>query len=168
MTISFSDIVHYAPGISAIVATATFLVGIVAFIKTLMEYTQQNSMKRFEKFQEMRKRYKEDPVLREICTLLEDDSERLRDMPFKQKLIFLGFYEEIALMHNSGLLRPSIAHYMFGYYAIRCYQSKNFWNNLNRDSYYWAVFVNFAKRMEAIDDKIDDDTTPKELERFRF
>ena len=71
-------------------------------------------------------------------------------------------------MHNSGLLRTSVAHYMFGYYAIRCYQSKNFWNDVNRDSYYWAIFVNFARKMEAIEKTIVDGATPEQLERFKF
>jgi hypothetical protein len=165
---NFSDIVQNAAGISAIVASLSFLVGAVTLIKTRAEYIQQNSMKRFEKFQEMRKRFKEDDTLTEICFLLEEDSDKLRDdVHFKQKLDFLGFFEEVALMHNSGLLRTSIAHYMFGYYAIRCYQSEKFWSNVNRGSHYWALFGSFARKMEERE-KTFDGVAIKQLERFKF
>ena len=85
---SFSNVVQNAAGISAIVAALTLLVGVGTLAKTLAEYTNQNSMKRFEKFQEMRKRFKEDKHLQEICFLLEDDSPTLREVHFKQKKNF--------------------------------------------------------------------------------
>jgi hypothetical protein len=165
---SFTDIVQNAAGISATVATLTLLVGMVTLIKTLFEYTNQNSMKRFEKFQEMRKRFKEDTRFQEICFLLEDDSKQLQEVHFKDKRDFLGFFEEIALMHNSSLLKTQVAHYMFGYYAIRCYESENFWRGVNRNSYYWAIFCKFARDMKAIEETILDGATPGQLEQFRF
>jgi hypothetical protein len=167
---TFADLVQNAAGISAIVAALTFLIGIVAVIKTLAEYATQNSMKRFEKFQEMRKRFKDNPRFLHIYQLLDKGDDReLLTIDFKDKLEFLSYFEEIALMRNSGLLKTSVAHYMFGYYVIRCYKSDNFWNNkVMRESYYWSVFRKFAEEMEEIDRTIAHDKPSALAKRFTF
>jgi hypothetical protein len=100
----------------------------------------------------LRVRFKSDEKFRQICDLLEIDDPALREMPFKAKRDFLGFFEEIALMVNTGLMRKNVAHHMFGYYALRSSNSKNFWSDVNRESYYWAVFFHFVKQMEAIEE----------------
>jgi hypothetical protein len=41
-------------------------------------------------------------------------------------------------MRNSGLITDELALYMFGYYAILCKNSKNYWHMLNR--YYGRSF----------------------------
>lgn len=80
---------------------------------------------------------------------LKDD----KIISFRHKRSLVGFFEEIALMMNSGLLKPRIAHYMFGYYAIACWKSEAFWSNMNRDSIYWALFKDFAEKMQQIEEK---------------
>jgi len=37
------------------------------------------------------------------------------------------------------------------YYAIRCWESKYFWNNVNRDSIYWRLFKEFVIKMKKIE-----------------
>lgn len=81
----------------------------------------------------------------------EDPQSVLREYSPDEKRNFLGFFEEIALLSNSGLIRKEVAHYMFGYYAIRCWQSKNFWYNMERDSPYWFLFRKFAIDMQEIE-----------------
>jgi hypothetical protein len=164
---SFSDIVQNAAGISAIIATLTLFIGVVAFAKSVLEYVKQNSLKRFENFQEMRKRFR-DENFQEICYLLEEDDPKLLDLHYKQRRDFLGFYEEIALMHDSRLLKTPIAHYMFGYYAIRCYESVNFWHGLEKDSLYWSLFVRFAKQMKEIEDRFEKTKEAMLPNRFKF
>ena len=72
-------------------------------------------------------------------------------MPFNEKLDLLGFYEDLALMYKSGLIKKNVVHYMFGYYAIRCWESDNFWASVNRESKYWALFKWFALEMKALE-----------------
>jgi hypothetical protein len=120
-------------------------------IKAFLEYRNQGIQKRVERFLEMRKRLDENAQFKEICNLLEDKDPRLAEIPFKEKRDLLGFYEEIAIMLNSGIIRREVAHYMFGYYAIRCWESGDFWRNVRRESPYWAVFKNFALEMKHID-----------------
>jgi hypothetical protein len=71
--------------------------------------------------------------------------------PFKEKRDLLGFFEEIALMMNSGLIRNEVAHYMFGYYAIKCWESKYFWSTVYRESIYWSLFRDFVEQMKQIE-----------------
>jgi hypothetical protein len=138
-----------ARNVATIVGVA---IAALALVKGLYEYSQQGRQKRAEHFIAMRKRFKENAAFIELCDLLEDEDPKLAQMPFKQKRDFLGFFEEVAIMVNSRLLRPEVAHYMFGYYIIDCWRSDSFWQNLDRDSNYVSLFKNFALEMIAIED----------------
>ena len=129
-----------------LVTLAGFILALVTLLKGILEYSRQGAQKRAEHFLEMRKRLKENKLFKEICALLEGDSPQLREVPFKEKRDLLGFFEEVALMVNSGLIRKEVAHYMFGYYAIRCWESDHFWNDVNRGSIYWRVFKEFDRK----------------------
>jgi hypothetical protein len=139
---------------------AGVVVAVITLIKGVYEYTKQAAQNRAEHFIQMRDRY--DGFL-DVCTLLETDGddgpahEELCRMPFERKRDFLGFYEEIALMMQSGLIKREVAHYMFGYYAIRCWESTAFWDapdsRLNRGSCYWGVFRAFAEEMAKMEKK---------------
>jgi len=137
-----------------IATVAAVLVAVITLIKVLVEYVNQGKLKRCEHFLLIRKRFNEDASLRRICDLLEGDSKELKVVPYNDKRNFLGFYEEIAIMLNSKIIRKRIAHYMFGYYAILCWESKNFWEGdgdcINRETPYWAVFKDFVTQMEEI------------------
>ena len=150
MALSLSDWRDLAAVSGVIVALGTL-------IKGLVEYSHQGAQKRAEQFSAMRIRFKDDEQFKEICVLLEADDPALTEVPFKDKRDFLGFFEEVALMLNSGLIRPAVAHYMFGYYALRCAESENFWHDVNRESPYWALFNDFVREMRVVEDqfKID-------------
>jgi hypothetical protein len=110
---ALSDIKDVATIVGAVIA-------LLALIKGLVEYIKQGAQKRAEHFLTMRKRLKENDVFKHICELLEMDDPELINVPFKDKRDFLGLFEEVAIGMNSGLIRLAVAHYMFGYYAIRC------------------------------------------------
>jgi hypothetical protein len=84
--------------------------------------------------------------------LLESDSPKLRKYSLADRAHLLGVFEELALMLNSGLVTKHVAHYMFGYPALLCWQSKNLWQGIDRDSNYWALFRDFALQMKAVQD----------------
>lgn len=127
------------------------LVALFTFIKGIYEYAKQGAQKRAEQFIEMRKRFKENETFRELASLLESDDPELKSVPYKEKRDYLGFFEEIALMVNSRLIGVDVAHYMFGYYAIICWRSKNFWSDINRESPYWVLFKQFVAKMTKIE-----------------
>lgn len=132
-------------------AIAAGVVAVATLVKAVVEYVHQGAQKRAEQFGRMRVRFKDNSEFREICDLLESEDPKLADVPFKDKRDLLGFFEEVALLVNSGLMRPKVAHYMFGYYAIRCWESRHFWQDINRDSPYWALFRDFAGRMVEVE-----------------
>ena len=96
----------------------------------------------------MRSRLREDSNFIEICELLERDDPKLRVIPLVQKDRFTGFFEELAIMRNSGLMTDELALYMFGYYAILCNKSENYWYGLNKKQVLWSLFFDFASDME--------------------
>ena len=124
------------------------LVTIFAFANGLLEYRRQGAQKRVEHFTMLRRRLKENPVFKEICSLMFADDPRLADFSAQDKRDFIGLLEEVALQVNSGLIRPELAHYMFGYYTVKCLESKDFWANLTLDEVYWNLFYDFAREMK--------------------
>lgn len=141
--------------IQAIVAIVGAFIALLTFVQAVFEYSRQGAVKRVEHFLEMRKRLKDNPTFKEIADLTERDDIKLIEIPFKEKRDYLGLFEEIAIAMNSGLIRKEVAHYMFGYYVIRCWKSKYFWQDVNRESIYWVVFKDFAEQMIKIEQKFN-------------
>jgi hypothetical protein len=131
----------------AISATVVVL-GLATLVKGLVEFRKSTITKRLELFLSMRTRLREDKTFIVICELLETDDPRLRDIPIVQKDRFTGFFEELAIMRNSGLMTDELALYMFGYYAISCSNSTNYWYGLNKQQVLWSLFFDFASDME--------------------
>jgi hypothetical protein len=146
-----------------IATIAGVVIALFALAKGVYEYVRQGAQRRAEQFIEMRKRLKENDTFRELAALLETNNPKLESVPYKDKRDYLGFFEEIALMVNSGLIRVELAHYMFGYYAIRCWESDQFWSDVNRDSQYWVLFKEFVRKMKEIEDSFTYDER-----KFRF
>lgn len=158
------------------------LVGLITLIFGLFQYKKGLLQKRSEQFLRMRERYVDNPEFQELFLLLETDDERLRNLPYKIKLKFLGFYEELALMVNSGLIKKEVAFYMFAYHAIRIWESNNFWffNNtretssseFNRESIYWSLFKKFTLDMceyqKCFIQKMENDKKKLSIIKARF
>ena len=123
-------------------------IAIITAIKALIEYRKQGITKRAEIFLQMRSRLREDPSFKNICQLLETDDEELKEVSLIEKDRFIGFFEEFALMKNSGFINNHVSFYMFGYFAVKCLGSQNFWYKLNKTHNLWALFMDFAKQMK--------------------
>ena len=126
-------------------------VAVFTFIKAMLEYTQQGVQKRAQLYFDLERKFLDDKELREIFVLLDTDDIKLSETPNELKLKFLGFYEQVALMLNSKLIEPEVAHYMFGYYAVRCIDSVNFWKGEDKESPYWALFRYFSQHMKKFE-----------------
>ena len=135
------------------------LVGIITFgtfIKAIFEFRLQGKQKRAEFFDTYKVRLRTDKQLNRITPLLEDDNVELKDISLIDKYYFLGFYEQIAVAINSGLIKKNVAHYFFGYFAIQCWESENFWyldkdTEIEKDEYYWLTFKNFVHIMKKVE-----------------
>lgn len=137
-----------------VVQAATILgvmIALLTFAKGVLEYARQNVLRRADHFGSLRAQLKGNDIFRDITEKLDLDDAALRTVAFKHKRDFLGLMEEMAISMNSGLIKRRLAHYMFGYYAVKCYDSDNFWHGVNRDSPYWSVFIDFALKMKDME-----------------
>lgn len=139
--------------IKTIATVGTAIIAAVTIIKGYAEYKLTGVQKRVELFEKYRQKLKENETLKNIIELLEQKSADIRNVPRTDRYFYLGFYEEIALLVNSGILKPEIAHYMFAYYAKLCWTNDNFWHDINRESIYWRVFREFVDNMNKLEEK---------------
>lgn len=126
------------------------LLALTTFLSGSLEYVRQGRQHRAEAFLQMRRRFLEDPLFREILNLLAANSAKIVQTPIQDRRNFVGFLEEVAVMVNSGLIRKEVAHYMFGYYVLLTDRCDLFWEGLDRESQYWSVFRRFSADMESL------------------
>lgn len=134
---------------TTIIGGTGVLVATIILSKAFLEYRLQGIGKRAEIFLQLRSRLRQDPSFARICDLLETDSEKLRKIPLVERDRLVGFFEELALLRNSGFLGDHVTLYMFGHFAIRCHESENFWFDLNRTQPLWSAFDDFAREMKG-------------------
>ncbi|KAF3978155.1 MAG: hypothetical protein HFP77_03355 [Methylococcales symbiont of Iophon sp. n. MRB-2018] len=127
------------------------IVAILLLIKAIYEYTKSTQLNRTEEFFKLDKQFMGNKNFIKLFSLLDTESSDLKSIDMENKMEFLHFYENIGLMVNSGIMKKHVAHYMFSYYAIRCWESDYFWYELNRESPYWALFVHFVDEMKKIE-----------------
>lgn len=137
------------------VAVATFLAAAVALLSArhaAKEYARQGKQKRIEMLLQMRQRFKSRRDFQDVVRCLDADDPQLRaqirNVDKEIRRDFLGFFEEIALLVNSGVFPPHVAQYMFGYYAIICDECEDFWFDFQKRHLYWSVFNKFAADMK--------------------
>jgi hypothetical protein len=150
---NLNDIKDVVDILSALVIAIGGFVG--GFIG-IRQYQKQNTLKRAEHFHTMRKKLKESEAFRNICVLLTTDDSKIKDVGIADKSDFLGFFEEIAIMVESKIISKHVAHYMFGYYAIKCYDNENgFWDGdiFYKKDDYWSLFIKFAEDMKNLEKK---------------
>lgn len=141
------DTLTVVKDLSIIIAGAVTL---ITFMMGVIQYARQGHDARATQFVQMRRRFLEDPAFRELLNLLATDDLRLAQMPIQDRRNFVGFFEEVALMVNSRIIKPGVAHYMFGYYVLLVDRSEHFWEGLDRDGVYWEVFRQFAAQMKSV------------------
>ena len=134
-------------------AVLSAMVGVVLLFKSVREYQKQGAQKRADYFRGMIDKFKSNPYFLEISAMLdEQDNPKLAKVHYRVRRSYLNFFEELAIMVNSGLVQKELALYMFGYYAIRAHHNKYFREEFDFDGPYWSVFVKFAKKMETLQD----------------
>lgn len=110
-------------------------------------------------FFDLRRRLKE-PELWRLAELIDEAASadpaisqpaerKLKQVPFRVKRDYLGLFEEVGLAMEWRLIKPQIAHYMFGYYALHCSHCKAFWAGVGQLNPYWDRFHRFCEKMEA-------------------
>ena len=137
-------------------------IALATAVKAYMEFLQQGVQRRAQMFFDLRHRLQE-RELAELSELIDEalcaDQEiaekaqkRLSRLGLRTKRDYLGLFEEVALAMKWGLITPSVAHYMFGYYALNCRRCPAFWFNVNQGSIYWSDFYAFCDQMQIEDE----------------
>ena len=150
---------------------ATIIVAPIAAITlifALFEYRKQGKDKKAEFFIIMRQRLKENPAFENIRTLLDSGDKALEGVPLTDRMNYLSYFEEVAILLNTKMISDDIAHYMFGYYAIRCSESKHFWKGINKESHYWSLFNKFAGNMKKVEERRLKDKTNRRIKNLKF
>jgi hypothetical protein len=88
---------------NSIIAIVTAVVAIGTFWKALVEYRRQLTIKRFEIFQDMNRRFEDESFVL-IRNFLDDNSDQLSAVEYTKKFSFIGFYEEVAIAVNRGFI----------------------------------------------------------------
>lgn len=140
--------VAYVKDLSIILAG---LIALVTFMTGTWQFMRQARYTRVQNFLELRRRFLEDPVFRDLLNRLAVNDPTLAEAPIQDRRNLVGFFEEIALLINSGVLRPLVANYMFGYYVALIGRSDPFWQGLDRDSVYWTVFRRLEARLAKLE-----------------
>ncbi|MCE9558296.1 MAG: hypothetical protein K8R88_05035 [Armatimonadetes bacterium] len=108
----------------------------------------------------MRRRFLEDTNFKELLNLIIQGSPEVAECCMQDRRNLAGFFEELALMMNSGLLRPKVVYLMFGHYALLIDQCDAFWMGLERESKYWIVFRGFIQEMERVGRQVERSDKP--------
>jgi hypothetical protein len=158
-------VVHNAPGLSVIIAALVLIFGVFS-------YTKQNALRRFEAFEKLRQLARTDEEIKEVIDCIRnEETAKLVSIEKRKKLKVLSYYEQIALMHESGLITTSVAHYMFGFYCVRCLESKEFWKNIedHKYDYYWSLFIRFANLMQELErEKLNEHAKLDDVEKLQL
>jgi hypothetical protein len=128
------------------------VIAVVTLLKGYLEYRRNACLARIQHFSDLKKEFKEDPVITKITELLETKDPTLADVSRQEKWRFLCFFEEITILLRAGLITDVLACYMFGYYAILCDRSEYFWTeSFLRDEEYWLLFFDFLAKMKSVE-----------------
>lgn len=100
----------------------------------------------------MSKRFDDNAIVQKVIKLLEhDDSQGLEGLEQSEKSTFVCFIDDVAVMQNSGLIRPELAAYTFGLYAKDCLQADSFWTNgLDQTDPFCTGFVELLRELTNI------------------
>ena len=165
-----------AEEVKSLTEIATLVLGVVVFFRAIYVYQREkrrdlklaennDRLKRFEKYQEMQKRYREDQSINAVLQAMYPDQYphhkvRLTEVPTGQKYVFMSFYEEVAVMVNSGLMSSDMAYWTLGLDASNFYNMEETWHGDRT----WALFNSFAQKVAARYPKISE----AEIEGMKF
>jgi hypothetical protein len=112
------------------------------------ETERENRLRRFEKYQQMQRRYREDASIQAVFRHLypefyETDTTRTPGASTNDMLNFMGFYEELAIMVNSEIMQPELAYYTFGVDAVHFWNAEKRWH----DDRSWKLFNSFVSEV---------------------
>jgi hypothetical protein len=108
-------IAEAAQAAGAGIALLTLIVGVVTATRGLAEFRRDNSLKRMDKFEAMRNKYDHDDKIQRVNLALnlkqrpgENVVDAVKSLEFSDKIAFLVFFEDIALLNNAKILADDV------------------------------------------------------------
>ncbi len=167
-----------ASSLALVIAGLSSSAAVPTVAYAVVEYRRQGCQRRTEQFFAFGARVESDQIFVRVRQLLEAEStgtegaaQELKGVDKQEKYHFMGTYEELAVLGNSGLVRLEIAYYMHGYAVILCKRSSAFHTGLDPpvpDDPHWHVFADFAERMEECQERLTRLTPAQRSERRRM
>jgi hypothetical protein len=154
------------------------LVGIVgaffAFFRGLAEYQRKNRLERYQQFITQRKEFEANSILTNVYVgVLQGPQHDMSGVPVWDRIFFLVFLENIALMMNSGLLSRNVVHNTWGNGVLQCWRNDSFWADIDaarlddaKRSPYWRVFGQLYQDMARVDQRVR--AQPQADRRYTF
>jgi hypothetical protein len=150
-------------GVKVVIDILTLTLAVLGFVHGIRAYSRQKTrendelarrnddaeregrLKRFEKYQQMQSRYRHDHSIQTVFRWLYPDQydgaeAKLATASTNDKLNFMGFYEELAIMVNSKIMIPEAAYYTFGVDAVEFWEKEGQW----RYDPTWKLFNSFV------------------------
>ena len=133
--------------LETIIKTILAIVGLITFGRAVYEYRQQRIDKRAQQFLSLRANLRENPAFQNILSHLYSDSD-FSSVSDVDRIEFMGFYEDLAFLMNSCLLKKQVAFYMFGGDVTKAWLNDNFWSKERKDEKKWAFLKDFVDQMQ--------------------
>jgi hypothetical protein len=129
------------------IRTGLAIIALATFWKAIYEYMQQRADKRAQQFIALRSSFRDNPAFQKIISHLYGD-EDFSTVDDVNRIEFMGFYEDLAFLMNSGLIRKEVAFYMFGGDVIKAWKNDRFWSKERKEEKEWALLKDFVGQMQ--------------------
>jgi len=136
--------------VETILKDITGVVAVVTLMKGVYEYMMQRSDKRAQQFLEMRKSFRENKEFQKILEHLHGDQD-FSQISDTVKFEFMGFFEDLAFLINSKLMKKETVFYMFSFDVIAAWNNSLFWDDELKNDKYWSLLSDFVNQMMEID-----------------
>ncbi|GAB3639168.1 hypothetical protein GCM10027422_47590 [Hymenobacter arcticus] len=146
LTVTLEKWKYIATIVSVVGGMVGLLVTAITLIKWLREYTQQVTEKRSQLFLSLRKAYNENESFQNILEHLHGDGI-FPNVKIVEIGEFMGFFEELAVLVNSGLISEDLAGYFFGLDVVKAWNNDSFWSQSSRDDRDWSLLKDFVEQM---------------------
>ncbi len=127
------------------------LVALATLVKGVLELRSQGRQHRAEYFLKMMNSFlRNDEYLAIYHLLHTKDEDAVRHMSRVQRVRYMGFVEEVALLVKSNLVPRGVAHYMLGRVPIEAADSEAFMHDINPEELHWKLFFHFVGEMREL------------------
>ena len=144
----------YKDEIDIIIKSIALIGGAISIIIALFSYRQQIKQKQMDLFLTIWNNYVSNLKFQIIFDYLDNQESKSEfdKLSYHDKLEFLGFNEQIALMVEHGYINEQIAFDFFGYYAILCFDSVGF-KIFGFENLPWHRYKKFVDKMKKIQEQ---------------